>query len=65
MSQPLHHSQELVGNANGTYVFTYYLLLTYELRMQLLSFGEDVKVLEPQELIDEIKDVAQKVLRQY
>ncbi len=65
LSQPLHHSQELVGNENGAYVFTYYLLLTYELRMQLLSFGEDVKVLEPQELIDEIKDVAQKVLRQY
>ncbi|MCT4582385.1 MAG: WYL domain-containing protein [Flavobacteriales bacterium] len=65
LSQPLHHSQEFVGEENGSYIFTYHLLLTYELRMQLLSFGEEVLVLEPQELINEIKTVAQKVVNQY
>lgn len=65
LSQPLHHSQVFEGEKKGVFSFTYYLLLTYELRMQLLGFGADVKVLEPQQLIDEIKEVSQRVVKLY
>lgn len=65
LSQPLHHSQVFEGEKDGVFTFTYYLLLTYELRMQLLGFGNDVKVIEPNELIEEIKVVAHNVYKQY
>lgn len=65
LSQPLHHSQVLEEEKEGVFTFAYYLLLTYELRMQLLGFGSDVKVIEPQELIEEIKSVTRDVFQQY
>lgn len=65
LSQPLHHSQQFSGEKKGKYQFTYYLLLTYELKMQLLGFGSDVKVLAPLKLIEDIKETSNKVFSQY
>ena len=65
LSQPLHHSQVFKGEKNGKFSFSYYLLVTYELRMQLLGFGADLKVIAPQRLISEIKTIAQQVTSQY
>lgn len=65
LSQPLHHSQVFIGEEKGSFEFSYYLLITYELRMQLLGFGADLKVIEPQRLIDEIKSISNKVVSQY
>lgn len=65
LSQPLHSSQEYLGNKNGSHQFSYFLLPTYELKMQVLGFGKDIKVVEPKELRDEIKSIAQSVLEMY
>lgn len=64
-SQPLHHSQKYEGQENGKYVFSFYLLLTYELKARLLGFGFDLKVTSPQELIDDIKNIGEKMVEQY
>ena len=48
---PLHKSQEEVLTKNGEYSeFKYKVCLTPELTTQLLAMGENVEVLEPQEL---------------
>ena len=65
-SQPLHHSQEFERLTNaGRHVFSFFLLPTYELKMQLLGFGKDVKVLEPKELKDEIIENTKEIIKQY
>ncbi len=65
MSQPLHHSQVFKGEKKGKYQFTYYLLITYELKMQLLGFGSDLKILAPNQLIEDIKNTSKSVFSQY
>ena len=53
---PLHRSQEEVLTKNGQFSeFQYKVCLTPELSTQLLSMGESVEVLEPQELREEMK----------
>ena len=53
---PLHRSQEEVLTKNGQFSeFQYKVCLTPELFTQLLSMGESVEVLEPQELREEMK----------
>lgn len=55
-SLPLHSSQQEVNIVKGEYSdFQYHLCLTPELSSHLLAMGENVEVLEPQELRDELK----------
>lgn len=65
LSQPLHDSQEHLGEKNNRHSFSYFLLPTYELKMQILGFGKDIKVLEPKELQDEIIEISKSVLELY
>lgn len=54
---PLHRSQEEVLTKHEQYSeFQYKVCLTPELSTQLLSMGESVEVLEPQELREEMKE---------
>jgi len=46
-------------------LFSYFLLPTYELKMQILSFGKDIKVVEPKELSGEIHEIAKSVVNLY
>ncbi len=65
-SLPLHKSQEEVLTKNGEYSeFKYKVCVTPELATQLLSMGEYVEVLEPQELRDKIKQRIEKSLKYY
>jgi predicted DNA-binding transcriptional regulator YafY len=41
------------------------LVINTELKMQLLSYGDQVKVIKPKKLGDEIKKVAEGILKQY
>jgi predicted DNA-binding transcriptional regulator YafY len=41
------------------------LCLTYDLVMELLSFGENMKVIKPKSLADQIKQAHQNAYRQY
>ena len=55
-STPLHKSQSECRSKHGEFAeFTYRLCITPELVSQLLSMGEKVEVLEPQELREEMK----------
>lgn len=51
LSKPIHGSQKISEN-----ILTLELKPNYELESLILSFGENFKVLEPQNLVDKIKD---------
>jgi predicted DNA-binding transcriptional regulator YafY len=54
-SFPLHHSQKvLIDNKNETQVCLR-LYITYDFIMELLQYGDRVRVLKPSQLVDEIK----------
>lgn len=65
-SLPLHSSQEEVKTVDGEYGdFLYWLCLTPELTTKILSMGEKVEVLEPQELRAEVKRRLEECLTKY
>jgi len=54
-SLPLHHSQQLVVENKKEIQFSYFLRPTYDFKMELLSYGNQVKVIEPDTLQKSIK----------
>lgn len=65
-SLPLHKSQRETASKYGEFcVFEYKLCLTPELSSQILAMGENVEVLEPIELRDEIKRRLENSLIKY
>ena len=65
-SLPLHHTQEEIECKHQQYSdFQYHLCLTPELTSQLLAMGEKIKVLEPVELREEIKNRLLNTLNRY
>jgi hypothetical protein len=65
-SLPLHKSQRETLSRYGEFsVFEYKLCLTPELSSQILSMGEKIEVLEPQELREDIKRRLEECLTKY
>jgi predicted DNA-binding transcriptional regulator YafY len=65
-SLPLHKSQCEVFSKYGEFsVFEYKLCLTPELSSQILAMGENIEVLEPQELKEEIMSRLNDCLNKY
>ena len=65
-STPLHKSQAEVRSKHGEFAeFTYRLCITPDLISQLLAMGENVEVLEPKELKEEIKKRISKMFNYY
>ena len=64
-SLPLHSSQKEVETHDDYSVFSYFLTTDYDLKQDILSFGDKVEVLEPKELRDEIKGMINKMLNRY
>ncbi|MEQ1553946.1 MAG: WYL domain-containing protein [Ferruginibacter sp.] len=64
-SLPLHHSQEIVKDDDTELQVKLKLYITYDFEMELLSFGNNVKVLKPQRLINEIKESHKNAFEQY
>lgn len=62
---PLHHTQQILIDNDTELRISLQLYLTKDFIMELLSFGESVKVIEPQELIDKMKSVYQKAFKKY
>ena len=54
-TKPLHGTQRVVKRVEDGTIITIEVYLNYELEQLLLSFGEKVKVLEPQALKERIK----------
>ena len=64
-SLPLHHSQQLILKNQEEIRFSYYIRPTYDFRMELLSYGDQVKVLKPESLQKAVKTQLQKALKGY
>jgi predicted DNA-binding transcriptional regulator YafY len=55
ISQPLHHSQKIISETDQGVVIELEVYITTELKMAILSYGKEVKVLAPGSLQKEIK----------
>ena len=64
-TKPLHGSQRVLSVDEKGVVITINVYLNFELQQQLLSFGEDVMVLEPKELQYKIKERITQTLSLY
>jgi predicted DNA-binding transcriptional regulator YafY len=61
----LHETQEILVDNEKELKIKLQLYITEDLVMELLSFGNNMKVLQPQILIDEMKNAYQNALKQY
>jgi predicted DNA-binding transcriptional regulator YafY len=52
---PLHESQKIIKESEETVLIEIFIHLTNDIIMELLKYGNDVKVLEPKSLIDMMK----------
>lgn len=64
-TKPLHGTQHTVKIGEEGTVITIEVYLNYELEQLILSFGEKVKVLAPQELKDKIKQRLAEAINNY
>jgi predicted DNA-binding transcriptional regulator YafY len=64
-SQPLHHSQQTILKNNTEVRIELTVYLTQELKMLILSYGENIKVLSPAYLKNEIKNCIEKMNELY
>lgn len=64
-SKKLHHTQKRISNDADGAVFEIEVIINYELKQQLLSYGKDLVVLSPQHLHDEIKKILQQSTDNY
>lgn len=62
---PIHHSQQVIKETKTELKISLELVINHELKMQLLSYGENVKVLQPKQLAEEIKQHALKMAKLY
>jgi predicted DNA-binding transcriptional regulator YafY len=62
---PLHETQEVLVDNNQETRIKLKLCLTHDLIMELLSFGGNMKVIEPKSLADEIKRAHRMAYKQY
>ena len=64
-SLPLHHSQELILENEEEIRFSYFIRPTYDFRMEILSYGDQVKVLQPESLRETISENLTAALNRY
>ena len=64
-SLPLHESQQIIIDNNTELQIKLFLYTTYDFEMELLSYGEYVKVLKPDSLIEVMKNRYSKALNIY
>lgn len=62
---PLHDTQQILVDNDEEMKIKLRLCLTHDLLMELLSFGDNMKVIEPKSLADQIKQAHEKAYRQY
>ncbi len=64
-SLPLHETQQVLIDNKNELQIKLKLYITHDFIMELLSFGDNMKVIKPQSLITEIKQAYQNALKQY
>lgn len=64
-SLPLHHSQTILKEENGRTFFQYFLSPTYDFKKEILSFGNRVLVVAPEDFREEILGEITEILKNY
>jgi predicted DNA-binding transcriptional regulator YafY len=64
-SLPLHETQQVLIDNKTELQIKLKLCITFDLVMELLSYGESLKVIKPESLITEIKEAHKKAFKQY
>lgn len=64
-SVPLHQSQNIESENRKEVIFTYQLIPNFELIQKILMMADQVQVLEPKELKNQIKHLLNKTLKKY
>ena len=64
-ASPLHFSQKIVKETKTHVDFALEVKLNYELERDILGYGEEVEVLEPAQLREQIKQRLQKSMNKY
>lgn len=64
-SLPLHHTHEVILDTKKETQIKLKLKITYDLILELLSYGNNLKVIKPKSLINEIKSFHEKAFKQY
>ncbi len=62
---PLHHTQKVLVDNDEEMRIKLKLCVTHDLLMELLSFGENMRVVEPKYLAQQIQDAHEKAFKQY
>lgn len=62
---PLHSSQRILLDDEHECRISLEVVPNYELTQQILKHGETVKVIEPQWLVDEIKEILKRIIKKY
>ena len=62
---PLHHSQKEVEAHEDWSIFEYFMAPTWDLEQELLQYNDNVEVLEPQSLRDQMIEHAGNILELY
>lgn len=64
-SLPLHESQQLISDSPEEILIRLKLYITYDLIFELIQYADRIKVIQPQELIDQIKEAHSAAAEQY
>ncbi len=64
-SLPLHESQKVLVDNEHEFRVRIDVYITYDLIMELMSFGAELKIIEPQWLVDDVKQRLKKTLERY
>jgi len=64
-SQPLHHSQEIEREGKNRTTFGMTVFVSEELIRNLLSYGGEIEIVEPDSLRRELQERAQSILSKY
>lgn len=62
-SLPLHETQQILEDSKKCLKIKYKVCLTHDFLMEILSYGANVKVIQPQSLIDEVAGIHKDAYR--
>lgn len=65
-TKPIHHTQEIIKEyKNGDILIRLWLIINYEFRAVLLSYGSDIEVMKPLSLREDLKKIFQNAVLKY
>ena len=62
---PLHHSQTVISETDDCLVVELNIKVTHDFIMEILSFGADIKVLQPYTMAEFVSNILKDSLKQY